>query len=96
MRAQSGSGSGKSDTQLSDAFSLKVNGGDKAISGTVKRATAGNTNWKDMTQWTVLTDVAGELDLIEGLNTIELTFLQKTATAIRLPNIDYFMITPVV
>ena len=95
MRAQSGSGSGKSDTQLSDAFSLKVNGGDKAISGTVKRATAGNTNWKDMTQWTVLTDVAGELDLIEGLNTIELTFLQETATTIRLPNIDYFMITPV-
>lgn len=95
MRAQSGSGSGKSDTELSEAFSMSFNGGDKSISGTVKRATLGSTNWKDMTEWTELTDIAGELDIIEGLNTIELTFIQGTAGAIRLPNIDYFLLTPV-
>lgn len=96
MRAQSGSGAGRSDTQLSDAFSMKFNGGDKAISGVVEKATLGNANWKDMTNWTILTDVAGELDIVEGLNTIELTFLPETAGAIRLPNIDYFLLAPVV
>ena len=95
MRAQSGSGSGKSDTELSEAFSMSFNGSDKSISGTVKRATLGSTNWKDMTEWTELTDIAGELDIIEGLNTLELTFIQGTAGAIRLPNIDYFLLTPV-
>ena len=74
---------------------MSYNVSDKSIAGTVKRATLDSTNWKDMTVWTELTDIACGLDIIGGLNTLELTFIQGTAGAIRLPNIDYFLLTPV-
>lgn len=93
LRGQSGSGSGRQDTDISAAWSMSVNGSPVKISGTLKAACASNTNWKDMTIWTELTDIAGELTLVEGLNTVELTFLQPTASTIRFPNVDYFTVT---
>ena len=93
MRAQSGSNSGKSDVDLATVFNATVNGNAATLSGTLKAASASNTNWKDMTVWTELTDIAGELTLVKGLNTVEFAFTQGTAQTIRFPNIDYFMIT---
>lgn len=93
MRAQSGSNSGKSDVDLATVFNATVNGNAATLSGTLKAASASNTNWKDMTVWTELEDIAGELTLVKGLNTVEFAFTQGTAQTIRFPNIDYFMIT---
>ena len=49
---------------------------------------------KDMTVWTLLDDIIGEIDIVEGLNEIEFTFKWNTTTT-RLPNIEYFVIAPI-
>lgn len=95
MRAQSGSNSGKSDVAVADAFDISVNGAKKTASGTIGKGSATNTNWKDMTLWTLLDDVVGEIDAVEGLNEIELAFKGGTAQTMRFPNIDYFLLTAV-
>lgn len=60
------------------------------------KGSATDTNWKDMTLWTVLTDIVGEIDVKQGLNEIEFAFKGETAKTMRFPNIDYFLLTAVV
>ena len=90
MRAQSGSDKGLSDQILSDAFSLELNGEVKNISGTLAAGSATQTAWCDMTVWTYLDNIAGVLDVKEGLNTITFGFKGGTTQTMRFPNIDYF------
>lgn len=89
IRAQSGSGSGKQDQPIDKAFRVTVNGEVQSISGLIKRASTGSNNWKDMFNWTLLDDIAGEIQVKKGLNEIEFYYLGETST-LRLPNIDYF------
>lgn len=96
MRAQSGSNSGKSDVNVADAFDISVNGVKQNAKGTIGKGSATDTNWKDMTLWTVLTDIVGEIDVKQGLNEIEFAFKGETAKTMRFPNIDYFLLTAVV
>ena len=94
MRAQSGSNKGLSDQDLSKCLTLALNGSSTTtLSGTVKKASSTSTAWKDMTIWTYLDDVSGELTLKKGENKLVLTFTEATAGTIRLPNIDYFTLT---
>ncbi len=94
MRAQSGSNKGLNDQDLSKCLTLALNGSASTpLSGTVKKASSTSTAWKDMTVWTYLEDVSGELTLKKGENKIVLTFTEATAATIRLPNIDYFTLT---
>ena len=94
MRAQSGSNKGLSDQDLSKCLTIALNGSSTTtLSGTVKKASSTSTAWKDMTIWTYLDDVSGELTLKKGENKLVLTFTEATAGTIRLPNIDYFTLT---
>lgn len=95
MRAQSGSDAGKSDVKVSDAFDISVNGDIKTASGVIQKGSATGVNWKDMTNWTMLDDLVGEIDIVAGLNEIEFAFKGGTAQAMRFPNIDYFVLTAV-
>ena len=94
MRAQSGNGKGLKDAPLTDVLALKVNGRSAEISGTIKAASSTGVGWKDMTVWTELDDIAGELELAAGVNTLTYTYLQEDGE-LRMPNIDYFTVMPV-
>ena len=90
MRAQSGSNKGLDAQPLDDAFSLFVNDDEQVLSGTLKAGSSSGNGWKDMTVWTYLDDIAGLIDVREGLNTIVFAFKGETAGTMRFPNIDYF------
>ena len=92
MRAQSTSGKGRADQPIEQALALTVNGKPAAISGLIGKATAGDTDWRDMDRWTLLDDIAGELPLAAGANVIEFAFLGETAADMRFPNIDFFTV----
>lgn len=95
LRAQSGNKAGKSDVAIDAAFSVKVNNSQKKINGNIAKASLSGNNWQNMTNWTTLEDIAGELDIVVGLNTIEFAYLGTLDGTgdLRFPNIDYFIIT---
>ena len=93
LRGQSGSGSGLNDQQLSEAFSVSVNGEPATIDGLLKAGSATGNNWCDMTVWTILDDVLGTQTMKAGVNEIEFAFLGKTTETMRFPNLDYFTVT---
>ena len=92
MRGQSGSLKGLGDTLLSDAFALTVNGIATEIKGTLGKASSTDTAWCDMTQWTVLDDVSGDVYAAKGMNEVVFEYL-GSAGDLRFPNIDYFTVT---
>ena len=71
---------------------MTVNGRAYAISGTILKASVGETDWRDMNEWTTLGDIAGEIELKAGVNEIVFAFLGETAADMRFPNIDYFTV----
>ena len=93
LRAQSGSGAGRKDQAIQEAFKVFVNDSEVSISGTIGKASTGSNNWKDMINWTVLDSIC-EIDVEAGLNEIEFAY-QGEDKDMRLPNIDYFILTAI-
>lgn len=91
MRAQSGSGKGRADQPIEDALALTVNGKPVAIGGVIGKASIGSIDWRDMGEWTLLDDIAGDIELAAGANELVFAFLGETADNMCFPNIDYFI-----
>ncbi|MCX4314736.1 MAG: bacterial Ig-like domain-containing protein, partial [Clostridia bacterium] len=94
-RAQSCNNKGLNDVNVADAFDITVNGDKKEARGVIKKASSTDTAWKDMASWTTLDDIAGEIDVVAGLNEIEFAFKGGTAQTMRFPNLAYFILTAV-
>lgn len=92
MRGQSGSFGGLQDQALDKAFALNVNGIAVTPTGTLRKGSATDTKWCDMTLWTELDDITGNVYAAKGLNEVTFAYLGETGD-LRLPNIDYFTVT---
>ncbi len=94
LRAQSCNKSGKADVAVNEVFKVKVNNVEKTVSGNIEKASLSGGNWRNMDHWTELKDIAGELDFVQGLNTVEFAYTgTKDGTGdLRFPNLDYFVI----
>lgn len=96
VRGQSANYGGTAQSNPSQLFSLTVNGIAAPIVSDTQfaPATTGGTKWKDMLNWTEISNIteADKLYTARGVNEFVLTYLKATGNE-RLPNLDYFTIT---